>query len=483
MMRRLYVLVLLVATCSNIFAMDAPPMTLQESPPAAQGMSKRALSCHEWLAKKPALGDKNYSRLVIDSKGILYIRHDDCLTIWQSLPLSLLEQDVSMLRDPSSYFALLPKEIMSDAYKRMLTYEEFDPANYRRVASVKIENDPHDRSTVVGSEGTIYVGLAKKRAASLLTSFFLGNEGKVEVYQKSDPMNPASYRCVTCLECDGNFDRLKEQQGILFFIFLSANKIDIWKMAKPGDVKTYQRVASCTLTDFDTDHIIRVSPSGLIYLVTKFGQISIWQRTDANDISSYKRVALYDGSEIVTRIDTDDLLRTIYPEMESELNEQRNIAEEKKEELVRNIRLKSFIKQARAAKVKEEKKIAKAKLINNAARMMTIGTAFARYKMQIEAIPHEAEARRKRKSAEDQAKSELEALEARYKEALKEKSDALKAFEDHSAAEPTALKKGIAELKERFEREKAERKVWWDMIIKAYDEKISSFPSSKWFWQ
>ncbi len=474
---RVYVLMPLMATFSNIFAMDALAM-LQEAPKIPLEAPKQVLSCDQWLAKTPRLGEK-YDRLFADSKGFLYILQDECLTIWQSLPLSLLEQDVTILRAPSAYFGLLPREIMSEAYKRMLAYKEFDPANYRCVASIKVG----DNAYVIDSQGTIYVGLAKKRVVSFWTYYFSSNEGKVEIYQKSDPMNAASYRCVARIECDGNFDRLKEQQGILFFIFLNANKIDIWKMAKPGDVKTYQCVASCIATELNSDDTIRVSSSGLIYSVTKSGQIGIWQRTYPNNCSSYKRVALYEGNAIGAHIDSDDLLRTIYPEMESELNEQHNNAEEEEQALVRNTRLISFIKEARAAKIKEEKKIAKAKFINHAARITGYGTALAQYKMQIEAIPDQAEARRKRKIAEDQAKSNLAALEDHYEAALKEKSDALKAFEDHSAAEPAALKKAIADLKERFEREKAERKVWWDMIIKAYDEKISSFPGSKWFWQ
>lgn len=481
---RVYLFGLLAASCSNIFAMDAPPATLQESRPVAQEMPKQALLCDQWLDKTPTLSDgEKYDRLFVDSKGFLYILQDEFLTIWQAPPLSLLDEDVTTLKTSATYLGLLPREIVREAYKRMLAYKEFDPANYRCVASIKAGINPYDNSFVINSQGTIYVALAKKRTSSLLSSFFFKNEGKLEIYQKSDPMNPASYRCVARIECDGNFDRLKEQQGILFFIFLSANKIDIWKKTNPEDLKSYQHVASCIETELDTDDIIRVSSSGLIYSVNKFGQIGIWQRTYRNNSSSYKRVALYEGNMIDTHIESDDLLRSIFPEMKSELNELHNNAEEEKRALARNTRLISFIKETRAAKIKEEKKIAIVKSVKHAARIIAAGTAFAQYKMQIESIPHEAEARMKRKSAEDQAKSELAALEDRYKAALKEKSDALKAFEDHSAAEAVALKAAIADLKERFEGEKAERKSWWDMIVKAYDEKISSFPGSKWFWQ
>ncbi len=479
-----FVLALLAASCSKIFGMDAPPTTLQEVPKMPLEVPKQTFLCNQWLAKTSTLGDKNYVGLVIDSKGIVYISHDDRLTIWQSLPLSLLEQDVSMLREQSSYFALLPREIMSDTYKRTLTYKEFDPTNYRCVASINIETSPYDCSTVVDSQGTIYVGVAKKRAVSWLTSFFFRNQGKVEIYQKSDPMDPASYQCVTCLECDGNFDSLKEQQGVLFFIFVNANKIDIWKMAKPGDVKTYQRVASCSESGLDTDDTIRVSSSGLIYSVTKSGQLGIWQRTNPNDSSSYKRIAFYDV--IDAHNESDCLLRTIQTEMRSELNALNNNAEVEKEVLVRNARLTSFIREARDAKVKEEKRIAKAKYDAMKEQTMAFRALIDRRKKQlqeeisaIKEISDEAEACEKQKNALADAQKELAALADQFNAVLKEKTDALKAFEGLSDAELLARKEEIAHLKARFQRDKGEREGWWAAIAKAYADKISSFTSQK----
>ncbi len=138
---RIYVLALLAASCSNIFAMDAPPLALQESRPATQEMAPQNLLCNEWLAKTPKLSDGIYdiNTIGIDSDGLLYIRYNNCLMVWQPMPESFMESDISTLANPSIYLGLLPRDVLRQVYLTMRPYKKFDPASYRCVAKVKVQ--------------------------------------------------------------------------------------------------------------------------------------------------------------------------------------------------------------------------------------------------------------------------------------------------------------------------------------------------------
>ncbi len=322
---RIYILALLAAPCSSIFAMDAPPLTLKESSPAVEEMPKQTFLCDEWLAKTPTLSDgqallaaKISGICDMDKDGFLYMYAADCLMIWQSLPASLVKKDAASIFNAlksatlPTYLGLLPSDVFTEVFEKV-AYKGLDPATYRKVVGITIKNC--DFSWVrIDRQGHIYQllkGVGEQSGKRL-----------IEIAKKSNLDDPTTYKYVTSINLDAYWPEddshfwftLVEREGFCYLFTLETNKIGVWKMTEPNNPESYMRIGSFTDTvDPITERLIFFSPSGLFCSSSaaepgRINRFRVWQLTNPNDPASYKSAFIL-NAEYPIIIGEDDSLR------------------------------------------------------------------------------------------------------------------------------------------------------------------------------
>ncbi len=289
--------VFFVGVFSGIYAMEAPPAVVvktevTETPPAAlQEAPKKILLRDQWL-KKPRPSDGEYAKICgIANDNVLYTYNGNILAIWQMMPSAIVEEDAAnffkeLKGFPPSFLTLLPIEIFKEVYKGtiaysgpdqiVIPYQNKDPRTYRREAIKKLPGVPD--SVHIDSQGHIYAAF--------------GREGKIYIFQKKDKLDPFLLVCVSKLDCADYQSELQlfvaENEGLLFMVHQRdwVSYLSIWKMKKPGDLKSYQQIGRY-------DHPMKcakicVSPSGTIFSWSNDDGVLVWRRTNPEDASTYK---------------------------------------------------------------------------------------------------------------------------------------------------------------------------------------------------